>query len=76
MAVDEEVRHEDPRIGGERHKRRAWRKVSAAATRQKGLVTTADLAQAAITPRQRERALRESRLHPVGRGVYSVGHQS
>ena len=38
-------------------------------------MTIADLRAAGVSDGQRERALRESRLHPVGRGVYSVGHR-
>ncbi|MCW3041135.1 MAG: hypothetical protein JWM31_3040 [Solirubrobacterales bacterium] len=52
----------------------AWRRVAALAARQRGLVETRQLRAAGLSPTQIEDAVRGSRLHPLHRGVYAVGH--
>src|SRR4029453_10065485 len=62
------------RIGGQKKSRE--REVARIAYRQHGLVTRAQLLDAAASPRQVERRIGAGALLPVHRGVYRVGHQA
>lgn len=53
---------------------RRGRSVAALATRQRGLVTRAQLLDAGISERSIARRVTAGRLHPLHKGVYLVGH--
>lgn len=55
--------------------RHGWRQVAAVATRQHGLISSAQLRAAGITREMTYRAVGSGRLFRKLRGVYSVGHE-